>query len=78
MLPLLGVPENLAPQQAVKTWQLQRLANGLHARGDESLGCPSSQVQNPGAMPIVIPSIFHGLWRILLADQKDKGKGQGL
>ncbi len=32
---------------------------------------PSTEVQNPLVLPRVIPSIFRGLWRILLARQKE-------
>jgi len=32
---------------------------------------PSTEDQNPAALPRVIPSIFRGLWRILLARQEE-------
>ena len=41
-------------------------------RGGESLGRPlSTEGQIPGVMPIIIPSIFRGTWRMLLRVQKE-------
>ncbi len=41
-------------------------------RGGESLGRPlSTEDQIPGVMPIIIPSIFRGTWRMLLRVQKE-------
>lgn len=37
---------------------------------------PSTEVQNPAALPRVIPSIFRGLWRILWLGQKEKTMAQ--
>ncbi len=58
-----------ARDDLVLAWAAYVVRSG---RGGESLGRPlSTEGQIPGAMPIVVPSIFRGTWRILLARQKE-------
>lgn len=63
-----------AGDDLVLAWAVCVVRSG---RGGESLGRPlSTEGQIPGVMPIVVPSIFRGLSRILLDAQKERKKRQ--